>query len=304
MNDGDRPDATGPDASSSDAEESPAAAFERFFGPSLFGPWANILLEHSPPRPGDRVLDLACATGIVARRAVALTGQAGRVTGVDLNPGMLEVARARADAEGVAIEWVEGDATSLDLPEASYDVVLCQQGLQFFQDPEAAVCEAHRVLVPGGRAAWSVWDDLHHHPVYSAILEAEARCLEASLEDLARPFMFGGRERMARLLEAGGLQGVEVTRRTETVEFDDPDRFVALTVFAGAAVVPEHSLHDPRERAALVETVTREADDVLSRYREGDRIRFPMPCYIGTGRREDGENGGGRQEGQRGRQGR
>jgi SAM-dependent methyltransferase len=272
-------------------DESPAAVFERFFGPTLFGPWAEVLLEHIPVRPTDRVLDLACATGTVARRLAGrpapLTQGKGHVTGFDLNPDMLAVARERAEAEGLSIDWVEGDATATGLPDASFDVVLCQQGLQFFSDPAASVREARRVLAPGGRAAWSVWDALPHHPVYSALLEAEARHLGARLDDLARPFMFEGAERLAALLWEGGFKDIQVTRRIRTVEFGDPERFVALTILAGAAVVPEHSLEDPHEQEALIEAISRDTGDLLARYRDGDRLRFPMPCFIGTGRQDE-----------------
>ena len=99
------------------------------------------------------MLDVACGTGIVARLAAQQVGTTGLVTGVDLNPGMLEVARAHTPTSGAAVDWREGDAGALPCDDASYDVVLCQQGLQFFPDQPRALREMHRVLVSGGRLA-------------------------------------------------------------------------------------------------------------------------------------------------------
>ena len=98
------------------------------------------------------MLDVACGTGTVARLAAARVGSAGAVTGVDLTPGMLAVAR-RIEAEGAPIDWQEASADRLPLPDASADVALCSLGLQFFPDRPAALREMRRVLIPGGRLA-------------------------------------------------------------------------------------------------------------------------------------------------------
>ncbi len=126
--------------------------------PTVFSPWATDLLELAKLRPGERVLDVACGTGIVARGAAAQIGTTGAVTGLDLNPGMLNVARARPTPFGAAVTWVEGSALAMPLPDAAFDAVLCQQGVQFFPDQSAGLREMHRVLVPGGRVLLSVWE--------------------------------------------------------------------------------------------------------------------------------------------------
>ena len=270
-----------PSQGTNESEPGPAELFEQFFGPTIFTPWSSVLLDHAEPGPGEHVLDLGCATGIVARRTAPRVADEGRVVGLDIDPDMLRVAGERAAAEGVAVDWREGDATDLDFPDDTFDLVLCQQGLQFFSDPAAALREAARVLVDGGRIALNVWQPLENHPVYSALLEAEARHLGEDLEDVATPFTFGGAGRLERLLREAGFERTEVTERTMGVEFPEPDTFVALTVMAGAAVVPEVALNDPDERAALIEAVGRDSADVLERYRDGERLSFPMPNQIG-----------------------
>ncbi len=132
--------------------------------PTIFGPWAQDLVEVAPPRPGERVLDIACGTGIVARTAAGRVGSGGTVVGLDVSAPMLDVARGIAAGEGLSIEWREGSAMKLPFPDSAFEVVLCQQGLQFFPDRAAALREMHRVLGPGGRLALSVWRPIEGSP--------------------------------------------------------------------------------------------------------------------------------------------
>jgi ubiquinone/menaquinone biosynthesis C-methylase UbiE len=124
--------------------------YQRFFVPEIGEPVAQDLLAGACLKAGERVLDVACGTGVVTRRAAELVGQTGKVTGLDLNPGMLEVARSATHDE-LSIDWVEADAEAMPLDNSAYDVVLCQMGLQFVPNKLAALREMHRVLAPGGR---------------------------------------------------------------------------------------------------------------------------------------------------------
>ena len=106
-------------------EESSAEAYECYLVPLLFAPGAQYLVELAAPGPGERVLDVACGTGIVARRAVAKVGSGGMVVGLDINESMLEVARKVSADIHPAIEWHQGDATDMPLPDRAVDVVFC-----------------------------------------------------------------------------------------------------------------------------------------------------------------------------------
>src|ERR671919_1882357 len=128
----------------------PPTNYERFFVPAIGAPLATDLIRLAALRPGERVLDVACGTGVVARLAAQQVGATGTVAGLDINPGMLAVARS-ATPPGMTIEWHEASAEAMPLPEASFDVVLCQMGLQFMPDKHAALSEMRRVLVRGGR---------------------------------------------------------------------------------------------------------------------------------------------------------
>lgn len=128
--------------------------YERWLVGPLFRPFAEMTLDELRLSPTDRVLDIACGTGIVARVAKERLGDAGHVVGVDLSPDMLTVARAAAPS----IDWREGNANALPLREGEqFDVVICQQGLQFFPDKPAAAAEMRRAVATGGRLAVTTW---------------------------------------------------------------------------------------------------------------------------------------------------
>jgi ubiquinone/menaquinone biosynthesis C-methylase UbiE len=127
-----------------------AELYQSFFVPSIATPVSAELLRTAALQPGTRVLDVACGTGVVTRAAAELIAPTGSVTGIDLAPDMIEVARS-IPAGGAPIAWQAADAASLPLPDRSYDVVLCQMGLMFMEDRAGALRELHRVLAPGGR---------------------------------------------------------------------------------------------------------------------------------------------------------
>ncbi len=168
-----------------------AELYERWPGRYILGPWAPLLVDACAPAAGERVLDVACGTGVVARAAAERVGPRGHVVGVDLNPGMIAVARSIPAPIGVSIEWLERSALDLRLMNAGFDVVLCQQGLQFFPDKLAALREMRRVLDHGGRLALSVWTGIG--PYHSAMGEALARFVGNEAAARPRAFVLRGR---------------------------------------------------------------------------------------------------------------
>jgi ubiquinone/menaquinone biosynthesis C-methylase UbiE len=126
-------------------------AYQRYFVPAIGLPLATDLVRTAALREGERVLDVACGTGVVSRLAAAIVGGKGRVAGADINPAMLQTARSASEETEPSIAWYETSAEAMPLGDASFDVVLCQLGLQFMSDKNAALREMRRVLVPGGR---------------------------------------------------------------------------------------------------------------------------------------------------------
>jgi ubiquinone/menaquinone biosynthesis C-methylase UbiE len=158
-------------------------AYDEYLVPRLFAPWAQVLLDMANVRPGDKVLDVATGPGTVARAAALRAGKQGRVVGTDIAAAMLAIARSKPPAEnGAHIEYIESPAAPLAIPSASFDVVLCQQGLQFFPDRMLALQEMRRALRPGGRLGVAVWGALKDCEVYAAYHRA---LRDAGLNDLA-----------------------------------------------------------------------------------------------------------------------
>ena len=98
-------------------------------------------------------MDVACGIGIVARSALTLVGGSGRVAGLDINSGMLEMAASLEPS----IKWIEANVMDMPFSDNEFDVVVCQHGLQFVPDRLVAVMEMYRVLNSGGRVALSTW---------------------------------------------------------------------------------------------------------------------------------------------------
>ncbi len=147
----------------------PAQTYESYIVPALFSPWADVMTAHVAPTAGEQLLDVACGTGIVARRAYPALVPDGEAHGVDPNPNMLAVAREVAEWEGHPVQFAEGKAEELPYPDHSFDVVTCQQGAQFFADRQQGFTEMKRVLKDGGRAVVSTWQPLPRHDFFSAL---------------------------------------------------------------------------------------------------------------------------------------
>jgi SAM-dependent methyltransferase len=258
----------------------PAETYEHYFGPTIADPWTRVLLAYAAPQPGERALDVACGTGSVARHIAPMVGAHGKVVALDLSPAMLAVARTLPAPAGATIAWVEGNAISLDLPDDVFDLVLCQQGVQFFPDRAASVREMRRVLTDGGRAVISVWQALHHHPVYEALLKATARYLGVALSTVDVSFSLGDATELRTLLSDAGFQRIAMTPRSLRIHLPAPERFVQLTVLGAATSIPAVAHLDAAAHAALVAAVTSETQAVAQRYHDGDTLTFPMSTHI------------------------
>jgi ubiquinone/menaquinone biosynthesis C-methylase UbiE len=220
-----------------------AEAYEHYLVPTLFTPWAHDLIARAALQPGERVLDVACGTGIVARLAAAHVGVAGHVVGVDLNPGMLAVARTQTPTTASArVAWRAGDANALPCDDATFDVVFCQQGLQFFPDKDHALREMYRVLAPGGRLALSVWRALPYNPYNRALADAVERHVGPDAgRGMRAPCGFGDAQALRTLLTMVGFRETSIHIVILTMRHPAPAEYIpgqlAALPFAGAIKV-------------------------------------------------------------------
>jgi len=197
----------------SEEEVATGLAYEGLHVPALFRQWAPLVAEAARIEAGQKVLDVACGTGILAREVVSLVGRSGCVEGLDSNPGMLAVAKRLAPA----IRWRRGSAEAIPHPDRKFDAVVSQFGLTFFEDRLEAIREMRRVLVPGGRIGVAVWDTLENSPAYSTLVRLLDRIGGKAAGDALRvPFALGDREELARLFQDAGVGSIEVeTHRGE-----------------------------------------------------------------------------------------
>jgi ubiquinone/menaquinone biosynthesis C-methylase UbiE len=258
---------------------SAAEIYEKELVPAIFGPWAPLVIDLTHPQKGDRVVDVACGTGIVARTAANLVGPTGAVVGVDLNPGMLKVARtmwSTGPHSGVPIEWHEASAENLPLPNASFNVVCCQLGLQFFPDRPAALREMHRVLAPGGRLALMVWRGILESPGFAALAQALERHVgQAAAAIMRAPFGLSDADELATLVRNAGFQGVAIQQRVGTVRFPSVERLV-LNYVAGSPLAGPVSQANDAARGALVTDVK----NALSKYTSKAEVAFPISAHL------------------------
>jgi SAM-dependent methyltransferase len=268
----------------------PAQAYQSYFGPAIFEPLAERMLAVAAPAAGEHVIDVACGTGIVTRRAAAHAGPGGRVVGVDISPAMIETARAiEPDDDGSApIDYREGDGTALREPSGAYDLAYCHQGLQFFPDRPAGAGELRRVVRAGGRAVVAVWQGIDRHPLYAALADAEEPHLAAlgvslSRQELIAPFSLGGAGELRDLLHEAGFADVQVVTESIEARFADADRFVERLEYAYAAVVPAFA-QDPAAFQAYLERIVADTRDVVAEYRAGDEVVVPMHANIAVAR--------------------
>jgi len=189
-------------------EASAVEAYEAQKVTSIFAPLAEATLEQVHVSESDRVLDVACGTGIVARTLNKQYPWAIDVAGVDLNEMMIEKARAMTNGLAGRFEWYVSDASSIPVEDASFSIVFCQQALQYFPDDAAALSEMRRVLLPDGRLALSLWAPANDYFLAQAEALKKHVSIDAATKALA-PFSYPGEERVPDLLTKLGFKNIQ-----------------------------------------------------------------------------------------------
>lgn len=253
--------------------------YERYLVPTVTLPWAEDLIERVGLSHGDRVLDVACGTGVVARVAAARVGVGGRVVGVDLNGGMLDVARAKPSQSGCAsIEWVEGTALALPFAAGEFGIVVCQLGLQFFDDRLTAVREMRRVLADGGRVGASVYTSIERNPAALALSDALDRHLGGVASVAKRSeHSLADSNALRGLFAAAGFVGSRVETVTRTVRFASVEEWVGIQL---AATPLAAAARGPSGGADLVARVAADVGDALAPFVHDDAFAFPQEVHV------------------------
>jgi ubiquinone/menaquinone biosynthesis C-methylase UbiE len=255
------------------AARGPADVYDEFFVPALFAQWGPVVADAAGVRPGERVLDVACGTGALTLAVAGRVGPDGSVVGLDANPEMLAVARRKPSA----VEWIEGRAEALPLPDAAFDAVVSQFGLMFFDDRARALREAMRVLRRGGRLAVAVCDAVANSPGYAAFAALLDRLFGTAVGDAFRaPFVLGDPHRLLAIAREAGIADARVGRHGGTVRFAS---VAALVSTERACAWTLGGLLDSDQFARLLE----ESAPALAPFVAPDgAVRFDLPALILT----------------------
>jgi ubiquinone/menaquinone biosynthesis C-methylase UbiE len=255
---------------------SPADIYDEFFVPALFAQWGPVVAQLAEVREGDRVLDVACGTGALTLAVAEKAGSTGSVVGLDANPEMLAVARRKP----ARVEWLDGKAEALPLPDGSFDAVVSQFGLMFFQDKPGALREMMRVLRPGGRLAVAVCDSVEHSPGYFAFAQLLDRLFGKKVGDAFRaPFALGDADRLSKLACEARIPAPKVARHHAAVEFNSIDALVSTEracVWTLGGVLTDEQF----------ERLRTESESMLQPFViDANTVRFDMPSLILTARK-------------------
>lgn len=260
------------DITSWQVEAEAAEYYEANLVPALMTPWAVATATAAGIRPGDRVLDVACGTGVATRAASALAGPGARVVGFDLNQGMLAVARrVRGD-----LEWRQGDAAAMPFADGEFDRVLCQFGLMFMPDRAAALAEMRRVLAPGGGLGLTVWGPIETSPPYARQAEIVERLVGNAAAAIVRaPFVLSDPGPLVAMVEAAGFDSVQLETRLGEVVYPSIDGFLAGEVDATPLAAAIRATAPDRE-----DQVRAEIREAVRPFDRDDMVRFPCDAHL------------------------
>jgi ubiquinone/menaquinone biosynthesis C-methylase UbiE len=253
----------------------PAEAYEKVYVPTFFAPLGQALLDRVKPNKTDRVLDVACGTGILGRLLHERSADSKRFVGVDINPAMVEVARKLSPGG----DYRGGNATELGFDAGEFDLVLCQHGLMFFPDRARALREMRRVLTDGGRLGLSTWRSLAENPVSEALTEIGRKHFDGPLD---LPFSMGDEKQLTAMIEAAGFAKAQVDTVEVEATFPDAASFVRMNVMAFSAVMPQLASMNETERAQFVSVMEAASAETVARFRDGNGLKFSVRANVAT----------------------
>jgi ubiquinone/menaquinone biosynthesis C-methylase UbiE len=253
-------------------------AYERYIVPAWMGEWAQLLVNTARVETDDKVLDVACGTGVAARKAARLIGAGGKVVGLDADKAMLDAAKQFAQKEDIhLIEWHQSDAVSMPFNDNEYDVVLCQQGLQFFPDRLAALKEMYRVLIPNGRIAISVWRALERCPFLAILGNALGSYLGDSFRTAfnASCSLFD-REEIRESIGKAGFQDINIRLESRISRYPSLENFLPGYLSVFPFIVSEIVNMTNNERTNMFKEINRS----LQIYSDDYGLAVPMESHI------------------------
>jgi ubiquinone/menaquinone biosynthesis C-methylase UbiE len=256
------------------------ALYDKYLGPMIFQPYADDTAQRLSWLKQGRVLELAAGTGIVTQALIKALPETVSLVATDLNQAMIDVAAIK-DMTG-RVSWQQVDAQALPFPDGSFDAVVCQFGVMFFPDKPKAFREARRVLKPGGRYLFNVWDSLAYNEVTDLVVSAVAEMFPNDPPQfLARtPHGHHDKAPIVSALRAAGFTDVAaetVTKRGKAANATD-------AVFGFVQGTPHRSEIEARDATRLAEATEKAAARVKAKFGDGS-IDGKIQAIVFTARR-------------------
>jgi ubiquinone/menaquinone biosynthesis C-methylase UbiE len=257
--------------------EDAARVYEEFFLPALFQEWSPLVVESARIQRGHRVIDVACGTGALAITISDQIGPNGSVIGVDINEGMLDIARAKAPQ----VNWQKAPAELLPFDDASFDRAVCQFGLMYFENQEKALREMMRVLRPEGSLAFVVWDKLENNPGFEARNQLWIEMFGEEAGDEV-PYSLGDYEALEHLLKASDISDAKIKTHKGTARYS--------SIYDWMHTVTKGWTQDDVIGNDRFELLLQEAQQVFSKFKTPEgTVAYPTSAHIVTARKHPSE---------------
>lgn len=259
------------DSETGQVSEDAARIYEQVYLPALFQQWCPEVIGAAKVKAGDSVVDVACGTGALAIAVADQVGANGKTTGVDINRGMLDIARSKSSA----VEWINAPAEELPFTDDFFDSAVSQFGLMYFENQETAVREMRRVVRPGGSIALAVWDSLDNNPGLAAEEYLWHRVFGDVVDET--PYRLGDKDFLANLLGVSGISHFEILTHGGTARFDS----IKQWIHAGARGWTEDDALTDDELIRLLDAAEKELTEFMTKE---DTVVFPTFAHIVTAR--------------------
>lgn len=246
--------------------------YERFIVPAYTRAWAEEMVNRACLCKGEKILDAACGTGLVARMAAEEQCSTDLIFGVDVNTVMLKKAQEIEEN----INWHQSDVTNMPFPDNHFNVIFCQQGLQYFPDPSLALKEMKRVLAENGRILLSVWRPIRYSPFYESLCEVlEKYVNKNSASLLSAAFNFGDYAKLKALFSTIGFNSIKINIVVKQMHYFPFDEFVMGGIMATPFFKDIQEMKESKREEMLLE-ITRLNQD----YIDDNGLAAPLESYI------------------------
>ncbi len=247
-------------------------AYEKYIVPAYTKAWAKELVTRACLREGEKILDVACGTGLVARTAAEVLGDGRQVSGIDVNEVMIEKAREIEKD----INWHNGDVTDMLFSENYFNVLLCQQGFQYFSDQAFALEEMNRVLAENGPILLSVWRPIKYSPFYESLYRALEKYLNPNAAStLLAAFSLDDGKKLRILLESAGFKNINISIVVKQMSYSPFNEFLRGGLMATPFFKDIMEMQTSKREEMLLNIYNANHD-----YIDDNGLVAPMECYI------------------------